>query len=158
MRMDIRYCLRTLARTPVFTITVVFTLALGIGANTAIFSIVDRLFLRSLPFPKGEQLVVLHESRRTAPRMDVSPANWLDWQRDSRSFESFAAWTDRLPSTLTGSGEPERLKAETVSHEFFPLLGVQPALGRVFSATDDRPGPPPTAILSYSFVAAKIRR
>ena len=96
MRMDIRYCLRTLARTPVFTITVVLTLALGIGANTAIFSIVDRLLLRSLPFPNGEQLVVLHESRRTAPRMDVSPANWLDWQRDSRSFESFVAWTNRF--------------------------------------------------------------
>src|SRR5262245_61156503 len=156
MRMDIRYCLRTLARTPVFTITVVLTLALGIGANTAIFSIVDRLLLRSLPFPNGEQLVVLHESRRTAPRMDVSPANWLDWQRDSRSFESFAAWTNRFPSTLTGSGEPERLKAETVSHEFFPLLGVQPALGRIFSANDDRPGAPPTAILSYSLWQRKF--
>jgi len=156
MRMDIRYCLRTLARTPVFTITVVLTLALGIGANSAIFSIVDRLLLRSLPFPNGEQLVVLHESRRTAPRMDVSPANWLDWQRDSRSFESFAAWTNRFPSTLTGSGEPERLKAETVSHEFFPLLGVQPALGRIFSANDDRPGAPPTAILSYSLWQRKF--
>src|SRR5262245_44725412 len=150
MRMDIRYCLRTLARTPVFTITVVLTLALGIGANTAIFSIADRLLLRSLPFPHGEQLVVMHESRRTAQRMDVSPANWLDWQKDSRSFESFAAWTNRFPSTLTGSGEPERLKAETVSHEFFPLIGVRPVLGRVFSPEDDRPGAPPTAILSYS--------
>src|SRR5499426_3461622 len=150
MRMDIRYCLRTLARTPVFTITVVLTLALGIGANSAIFSIVDRLLLRSLPFPNGQQLVVLHESRRAAPRMDVSPANWLDWQKDSRSFESFAAWTNRFPSTLTGSGEPERLKAETVSHEFFPLLGVRPVLGRVFSPEDDRPGAPLTAILSYS--------
>src|SRR5262252_2613956 len=156
MRMDIRYCLRTLDRTPVFTITVVLTLALGIGANTAIFSIVDRLLLRSLPFPDGEQLVVLHESRRTAPQMDVSPANWLDWQRDSRSFESFAAWTNRFPSTLTGSGEPERLKAETVSHEFFPLLGLQPALGRIFSANDDRPGAPPTAILSYSLWQRKF--
>jgi putative ABC transport system permease protein len=156
MRMDIRYCLRTLARTPVFTITVVLTLALGIGANTAIFSIVDRLLLRSLPFPHGEQIVVMHESRRTAPRMDVSPANWLDWQKDSRSFESFAAWTNRFPSTLTGSGEPERLKAETVSHEFFPLLGVRPVLGRVFSPEDDRPGAPLTAILSYSLWQRKF--
>src|SRR5262245_37996257 len=156
MRMDIRYCLRTLARTPVFTITVVLTLALGIGANTAIFSIVDRLLLRSLPFPHGEQLVVIHENRRTAPQMDVSPANWLDWQRDSRSFESLAAWTNRFPSTLTGSGEPERLKAETVSHEFFPLLGVQPVLGRVFSPDDDRPGAPPTAVLSYSLWQRKF--
>jgi len=88
--------------------------------------------------------------------MDVSPANWLDWQKDSRSFESFAAWTNRFPSTLTGSGEPERLKAETVSHEFFPLLGVRPVLGRVFSPEDDRPGAPLTAILSYSLWQRKF--
>src|SRR5262249_56239893 len=74
----------------------------------------------------------------------------------SRSFESFAAWTNRFPSTLTGSGEPERLKAETVSYEFFPLLGVQPVLGRIFSANDDRPGAPPTAILSYSLWQRKF--
>src|SRR5262249_62202545 len=74
----------------------------------------------------------------------------------SRSFESFAAWTNRFPSTLTGSGEPERLKAETVSHEFFPLLGVHPALGRIFSSNDDRPGAPPTAILSYSLWQRKF--
>ncbi|HYR89547.1 MAG TPA: ABC transporter permease [Terriglobia bacterium] len=153
---DIRYALRTLARTAVFTLTVVMTLALGIGANTAIFSIVDRLLLRPLPFPNGEQLVVLHENRLSSRRMDVSPANWLDWQRDSASFESLAAWTNRFPSTLTGEGEPERLKAETVSYEFFSLLGVKPLFGRVFTAEDDRPGAPRTAILSHSLWQRKF--
>jgi len=153
---DIRYALRTLVRTPVFTLTVVITLALGIGANTAIFSMVDRLLLRSLPFPNGEQLVVLHENSLRSRRMDVSPANWLDWQRDGRSFESLAAWTNRFPSTLTGQGEPERLKADTVSHEFFPLLGVKPLLGRVFTAEDDGPGAPRTAILSHTLWQRKF--
>src|SRR5262249_13779295 len=101
--LDVRYTLRSLARTPVFAATIVLTLAFGIGANTAIFSIVDRLLLRPLPFPTGEQLVMLHEnSSKTSRRMDVSPANWLDWQRDSRSFESLAVWNDRFPATLTG--------------------------------------------------------
>jgi hypothetical protein len=146
---DIQYAVRTLARAPVFTLTVALTLALGIGANTAIFSIVDRLMLRALPYPAGEQLVVIHETGLTTPRMDVSPANWLDWQRDNRSFEALAIWTNRAPSTLTGQGEPERLKSDTVSHEFFSILRVQPLLGRIFSAEDDGPGAPRTVVLSY---------
>jgi putative ABC transport system permease protein len=153
---DMRYSIRSLSRTPVFTITVVLTLALGIGANTAIFSIVDRLLLRSLPFPNADQLVVIHESHRTAPRMDVSPANWLDWQVDSKAFESFAAWNNRFTATLTGEGEPEQLKAETVSHEFFSLLGVQPSHGRVFTAEDDRPNVPRTVVLSHSLWQRKF--
>ena len=129
---DIKYTVRGLAKTPAFTVTVILTLALGIGFNTAIFSIADRLLLRPLPFPNGEQVVMLHENRPTSPRMDVSPANWFDWQRDSGSFEALAAWTNRAPATLTGNGEAERLDADTVSHEFFPVLGVAPALGRGF--------------------------
>src|SRR5262245_61966450 len=108
---DIRYTLRGLARTPVFAATIILTLAFGIGANTSIFSIVDRLLLRPLPYPNGERLVMLHEISLRSRRMDVSPANWLDWQRDSQSFESLAVWNNRFPSTLTGQGEPERLKA-----------------------------------------------
>jgi putative ABC transport system permease protein len=153
---DVRYAFRSLLKTPVFTLTVVLTLALGIGANTAIFSIVDRLLLRALPFPNGEQLVMLHENRSRSSRMDVSPANWLDWQQYSRSFESLAAWSNRFPSNLTGAGDPERLDAETVSHEFFPLVGVRPLIGRVFSPEDDRPGASPTAVLSYSLWQRKF--
>jgi putative ABC transport system permease protein len=146
---DIRYALRSLIRTPVFTATVVLTLAIGIGANTAIFSIVDRLLLRPLPYPNGEQLVVMHETGRATRPMDVSPANWLDWQRESQTLEKLAAWTNRFPFNLTGEGEPERLDSQAVSNEFFPLLGVQPALGRVFALEDDATGAPPTVILSY---------
>jgi putative ABC transport system permease protein len=153
---DVRYTVRSLARTPVFAATIILTLAFGIGANTAIFSIVDRLLLRPLPYPNGEQIVMLHENSRRARRMDVSPANWLDWQRDSRSFESLAAWNNRFPSTLTGQGEPERLKADTVSYEFFTVLGVKPTLGRVFTADDDQPGSPRRVILSYSLWQRKF--
>jgi putative ABC transport system permease protein len=147
---DIRYTVRGLAKSPAFAATVILTLALGIGFNTAIFSIADRLLLRPMPFPNGEQVVMLHENRSTSSRMDVSPANWLDWQRDSESFEAFAAWTNRVPVTLSGDGEAERLDADNVSHEFFPLLGVAPALGRAFAAEDDQVGAPPRVILSHS--------
>ena len=146
---DIRYAVRSLSKTPILSATVILTLALGMGFNTAILSIADRLLLRPLPFPNGDQLMTLHETARNARRADVSPANWLDWQRDSRAFEALAAWNNRFPTTLTGGGEPERLETETVSYEFFPLLGVQPLLGRVFTAEDDRPGPR-RVILSYS--------
>jgi putative ABC transport system permease protein len=152
---DVRYALRAMVRTPVFAITVVVTLGLGIGANTAIFSIVDRLLLRPLPYPNGEQLMVLHESSARA-RMDVNPANWLDWQRESQTFESFAAWTNRVPLTLTGQNEPERLENEAVSYEFFSMLGVKPLLGRDFTADDDRPQARPTVVLSHALWQRKF--
>src|SRR5215467_2929478 len=144
-----RFTLRGLARTPVFTAAVIATLALGIGANTAIFTIVDRLLLRPLPYPNAERIVMMYENSSRSRRMDVSPANWLDWQRDNKSFETLAAWNDRATLTLTGDGEPERLKAQLVSHEFLRTLGVRPALGRDFTAEDDRPGTPRRVILSY---------
>jgi putative ABC transport system permease protein len=153
---DVRYALRAMVRTPVFAITVVVTLGLGIGANTAIFSIVDRLLLRPLPYPNGEQLMVLHESSARAARMDVNPANWLDWQRESQTFESFAAWTNRVPLTLTGQNEPERLENEAVSYEFFSVLGVKLLLGRDFTADDDRPQARPTVVLSHALWQRKF--
>jgi putative ABC transport system permease protein len=153
---DVRYALRTLARTPIFAMTVVLTLGLGIGANTAIFSIVDRLLLRPLPYPRGEQLVVLHESSVRGSRMDVNPANWLDWQRESQTFESFAAWTNRIPLALTGQGEPTRIQNEAVSYEFFSVLGVKPFLGREFTADDDRPQARPTVVLSHALWQSKF--
>src|SRR5215469_6085569 len=153
---DVRYALRTLVRTPVFAITVVLTLGIGIGANTAIFSIVDRLLLRPLPYPNGEQLMLLHESSPKAAKMDINPANWLDWQRASRTFESFAAWSDRNELTLTGRGEPERLKTEAVSYEFFSVLRLKPLLGRDFAAEDDRPQARPTVVLSYALWQRKF--
>jgi putative ABC transport system permease protein len=158
---DTRYAVRGLLRVPAFTLGVVLTLALGIGMNTAIFSAVDRVLLRPLAFPDPDRIMLLHEQgagprAASAPNMDVNPENWLDWQRDSKTFESFAAWTNRNPATLTGQGEPERLEAETVSREFFSVLGVRPFLGRDFAAEDDRPGAAPTAIISYTLWQRKF--
>ncbi len=133
-----------------------FTLALGIGANTAIFSIVDRVLLRPLPIPNADHVMLLYETGLKGPRMDVNPSNWLDWQRESRTFESFAGWKGRKPATLAGQGEAERLKREAVSHEFFSILGVKPLLGRAFTAEDDRPQTRPTAMLSYSLWQRKF--
>jgi predicted permease len=155
---DVRHMGRGLRRSPGFSIAVVLTLALGIGGNTAIFSVVDQLLLRPLPYPDGDQLLRIYESfgparesvaaTRTVAAADVSPANWLDWQRESRTIGALAAW-QTFQVTLTGVGEPTRLKVQLVSSEFFPLLGVQPLLGRTVSFDDDRPMAPSVAVLSH---------
>jgi predicted permease len=118
--------------------------------------VVDRVLLRPLPYPDSERIVLLQETGPKVQNMDVNPGNWLDWQRDSRTFDSFAAWTDRIPSTLTGQGEPERLESEFVSHEFLSVLGVRPMLGSDFTAAMDQPGVTPSAILSYSLWQRKL--
>jgi putative ABC transport system permease protein len=146
---DVRHGARGLWRSPGFSVAVILTLALGIGGNTAVFSVVDQLLLRPLPYPHGDQLVMIEESTGGPnSRADVSPANWLDWQRESRTFRLFAAWQLRA-FTLTGAGEPRRLIAQVVSSEFFPLLGVAPLLGRTISDDDDRPNSPRVAVISY---------
>src|SRR5215208_779149 len=120
---DVRHAARGLWRSPGFSLSVILTLALGIGGNTAVFSVVDQLLLRPLPYPDGNELVMVEElSLGRNSRADVSPANWLDWQRESRTFRQFAAWQLRA-FTLTGAGEPRRVIAQLVSSEFFPLLG-----------------------------------
>jgi predicted permease len=154
---DVRYALRGLRRAPGFAAAVVLTLALGIGGNTAIFSVVDQLLLRPLPYPDGEQLVTVYESMigydmgsAASPRRpDASPANWLDWQRESRTLGSLAVW-DPAVVTLRGLDEPLRLNAQRVSSEFFPLLRVTPLLGRTISAEDDRPGASRVAVISHA--------
>ena len=146
---DARHAARGLWRSPGFSVAVILTLALGIGGNTAVFSVVDQLLLRPLPYPHGDQLVMVEESTGGPnSRADVSPANWLDWQRESRTFRLFAAWQLRA-FTLTGAGEPRRLIAQGVSSEFFPLLSVAPLLGRTISEDDDRPNSPRVAVISY---------
>jgi putative ABC transport system permease protein len=149
---DVRHMGRGLRRSPGFAITVLLTLALGIGGNTAIFSVVDQLLLRPLPYPDGDQLLMVYESFGGpvvgGTRPAVSPANWLDWQRESQTLRTSAAW-QTFPVTLTGVGEPTRLNAQLVSSEFFPLLGVQPLLGRTVSENDDRPNAASVAVLSY---------
>jgi len=145
---DVRHGVRGLGRSPGFSLAVVLTLALGIGGNTAVFSVVDQLLLRPLPYPSGDQLVILEESVGTSAHADVSPANWLDWQRVSRTFRGFAAWQSGL-FTMTGAGEPRRVFAQLVSSEFFPVLGVAPLRGRTISASEDRPNGPRVAVISY---------
>jgi hypothetical protein len=151
---DVRHVWRGLRRSPSFTVAVVLTMALGIGGNTAIFSVVDQLLLRPLPYPDGERLVMVYESFQPGPltsagsRNVVSPANWLDWQRENRTLEGLAAWRT-FPVTLAGVGEPVRLNMQVVSSEFFPLLGVKPLLGRTVSDQDDRPKAPSVVVLSY---------
>jgi putative ABC transport system permease protein len=147
---DARYALRMLAKNPAFTVIAVVALALGIGANSAIFSVVDAVLLRPLPFKHPEQLVMIWENATHLgfPRNTPSPANFLDWQKQARSFTGMAA-TAELSFNLTGVGEPERLDGRRVSANLFDLLGVSPLLGRAFVPDDDRPGTH-VALLSYS--------
>jgi len=145
---DVRYALRGLQSSPGFTATVIVMLALGIGANTAIFSIVDRLFLRALPYPESNQLLMIYETSPGTSRTNVSPANWLDWQRLNHSFETLAAWNS-ASATFVGEGDPELLSGQAASAEFLPALKVSPRLGRLFTPDDDRPNAAPVVILSH---------
>ena len=146
---DARHMARGLRRTPGFSIAVVLTLALGIGANTAIFSIVDQLLLRPLPYPEGENLVMVYEARNSNSHNSVSPATWLDWQRDNRTLDGVAAWAAGRSAILTGVGEATRLSLQAVSSEFFPVLRVSPILGRTINEDDDRPNAPDVAVISH---------
>ena len=142
---DARQMSRGLRRTPGFTIAVVLTLALGIGANTAIFSVVDQVLLRPLPYPDGDNLVMVYEQSKS--ENSVSPANWLDWQRESRTLDGFAVWMSRR-NTLTGVGEATQVRVQAVSHEFFSVLGVRPILGGPITEGSDRPNAQLEAVLS----------
>src|SRR6267154_867689 len=138
---DMRYALRVLAKNPAFTIIAVIALALGIGANSAIFSVVDAVLLRPLPFKHPEQLVMVWENAAHLgfPRNTPSPANFLDWQKQAQSFTGMAAMAERS-FNLTGVGEPERLDGRRVSANLFQLVGVPALLGRTFVPDDDKPG------------------
>ena len=145
---DLRYSGRMLLKHPGFTLIAVITLALGIGANTAIFSIVNAVLLRPFPYHAPEQLVTLGEF---VPRGSVSYPNFVDWRAQSTVFESASAVRSNENYNFTGAGEPERLSGRLVSAGFFSLLGTKPFLGRDFVAEDDHPGANPTVVLSYSF-------
>ncbi len=147
---DVRYGLRMLRKNPGFTVVAVLTLALGIGANTAIFSVVHAVMLKSLPYSNADRLMILDEYQVHAGRSSVGWMNFLDWRAQSHSFDAMAAY--RLDHrSLTGIGEPTLLRAGEVSAPFFALLGAQPILGRVFTESEDNPGASPRAVLSYGF-------
>jgi predicted permease len=136
---DLRYAARSLRKSPGFAAVAVLTLALGIGANTAIFSVVNAVLLRALPYPQPERLVELwgNVKRARVERRGTSFADYLDWKRQSQSFEGMALFINAT-QTLTGTDEPERLPAEFVGHGYFEMLGIEPQLGRVFRAEEDQ--------------------
>ncbi|MBI3404108.1 MAG: ABC transporter permease [Acidobacteria bacterium] len=147
---DIRYGLRMLLKSPGFTVVAVLTLALGIGANAAIFSVVHTVLLKPLPFAEPERLYMVWEDSTHwgFPKDTPAPANYFDWKEQSRSFESMAAMEDEQVN-LTGVDEPEQLGAMHASADLFPVLGVQAKIGRVFTAENDRAGAAPVAVLSH---------
>jgi putative ABC transport system permease protein len=144
---DIRYAFRLLAKSPGFTAIAILTLALGIGANTAIFTVVNAVLLRPLPFQDPSRLVLVAE-KSPYPTISTSYQNWLDWRDQSHSFESVEA---TRPSTiaLTGAGQPERLNSQNMTAGVFPLLGVKAVVGRTFLPEEDRSGGTPVVLISY---------
>jgi len=143
---DVRYGLRLLRKTPGFTAVAVLTLALGIGANSALFSVVNGVLLNPLPFPNPKELVAVYSKTGTFEESSISYPNFLDWQKDNHSFAYLGAFRSD-DFNMTGVGEPERLHAHMISTEFFPALGLQPLLGRNFRPEEDLAGAEPLAIL-----------
>src|SRR6184192_645358 len=154
---DLRYGLRSLLKNPSFTIIAVIALALGIGANSAIFSVVNAVLLRPLPFKNPAQLVMVWENATHLgfPKNTPSPPNFVDWQKQNTVFTGMAAMSERS-FNLTGVGEPERLDGRRVSANLFDLLGVPALLGRTFVPEDDRPGSH-VVLVSYSALATAVR-
>ena len=148
---DIRYGVRSLLKRPGFTLIAVVALALGIGANTAIFSLVNAVLLQPLPFAEPDRLVwVWGNIRNGGNRASVSPPDFLDYRQQNTTFEEFAAAIGGpLPLNLTGSGEPERLTGAAVTGNYFKALGTPPALGRTFVLENEKPGNDQVAVLSY---------
>jgi predicted permease len=144
---DIRYAIRILVKSPGFTIIAILTLALGIGANTALFSVVNGVLLNPLPYEQPDRLVALYSRTHTFTHSSISYPNFLDWVRENRTFASMAAFRSDS-SNMTGMGEPERLKMEMVSANFFSVLGVKPVIGRSFLPREDQLGAAPVVMIS----------
>ena len=148
---DIRYGLRTLAKNPGFTMVAVLTLALGIGANTAIFSVVENVLLRPLPYPQPGNLVQIWNTYPPqVPRAALSPGDYADWRQQNASFSEMGCYAHISQGfNLTGEGEPQRVLGSYASAGLFPLLGIRLAAGRYFIAEEDRAGSSPVVILSH---------
>ncbi|HEY6990554.1 MAG TPA: ABC transporter permease [Bryobacteraceae bacterium] len=146
---DLRYAARMLAKSPGFTLTILSTLALSIGATTAIVSVVDGVLLRPLPYREPDQLVRVFTSNRAFPKFPINPNDFLDFRARLRSFESIAAYT-RRDVQLSGVGEPVQLSGFAVTDGFFHLLGIKPELGREFNRADELPGKGNIAIVSHN--------
>ena len=147
---NLRHTFHLLRKNPGFTIIVVMTLALGIGANTTIFSIVNGVLLSPLPFTRPDRLYVLFEKNPSTQRASVSYPNFLDWQRSNHAFSSLAAFR-RDNMILTGAGRPERLPAAKVSAGFLSTLGINPLVGREFHVEEDQLGAGGVTLIGESF-------
>ena len=150
MLADLRFALRQLAKAPGFTLVAVVTLALGVGANTAIFSVIDAVLLHPFPYADSDRLLFIASNRQGQQGfMPVTYPDYLEWKKDSRSFDGLA-WASGRSYTLTGVTEPAAIRGAAVSASVWPLLGIAPQLGRPFTAAEDRPGADPVCVLSYA--------
>src|SRR6266498_4346679 len=147
---DLRYGLRMLAKSPGFTTVALLTLALGIGANTALFSVINGVLLNPLPYWQPDRLVALYSRTAEFPKSSISYPNFLDWVRDNRSFSTLAAYRPD-DFSLTGMGLPERVPVEMISASFFEVLGVTPVAGRSFLPSEDQVGAAPVALIGGGF-------
>ena len=154
---DIRYAIRMLAKNPGFTIIAVLTLALGIGANTAIFSVVNGVMLNPLPYPQPNRLVAMYRKVFGFEHGSVPYLSFQDWQKQNRTTEAMASYRDD-DYNLTGMGEAERVPVEQVSADFFKVLGENPMIGRFFNSDEDRPGASPVIVLGEGFWKRKFGR
>src|SRR5580698_10768053 len=147
---DLQYAIRQLWKSPGFTITAVLTLAIGIGVNTASFSIMDAVVLRPLAVPDLDHVVTIYEQQNHGDPQQVTLANFADWQRQSRSFEELAV---RQPAamSLTGAGDAAHVQAEYTTPSFFTILRTNALIGRVFNESETQPGANGVAVLSYPF-------
>jgi putative ABC transport system permease protein len=152
---DFRFAIRTLRKSPGFTAIAILTLALGIGANTSLFSVVNAVLLDPIPYPHPEQLVMIHESKPNFRTGSISYPNFRDWQHDNHSFSSMAV-VRATSFTLTGLGEAEELRAQFISSDFFSLLGVKPVIGRFFAPGEDEIGAAPIVLVSANFWHRKL--
>src|SRR5215217_1023502 len=146
---DIRYGARMLIKNPGVTVVVIIALALGIGANTAIFSVVNAVLIRPLPYDESERLIFLNEKSAVLDEMSISYPNFTDWRTHNQTFEKMGVY-NRASYNLTGAGEAERIITGQVSADLFSVLRVNPLHGRVFTNDEDKPGGTPVVVLSYA--------
>jgi putative ABC transport system permease protein len=156
---DLRYAVRTLRKSPVFTAATVLTMALTIGANTAIFSVVNAVLIRPLPFASPDRLMQVAEKndRLNIPSFAASVLNYLSWKEQNRSFEALGAIGSGI-YTVTGSGDPEQINGATITPSLLPILGIRPVLGHGFREGDDRPGAAPVALISQALWGRRFAR
>src|SRR2546429_3220802 len=146
---DLTFALRQLRKSPGFTFVAVLTLALCIGANTAIFSVINAVLLRPLPYPESDRIVIVNESDANQPSISVSFPDYVDWRKENTVFENIGV-TRRESYNLSGltGREPEQVSGAIVTASFFKVIGLSPQLGRVFTEEEDRVGGPQVAVIS----------